>query len=513
MTPAVFDAPFRGRYRKADLVIEVIVIVAIIGLVLAGSPRTPPRADVKLTVERSAAGLPIPAGFLGLSMEYTSVERYAGSDPGAINPVFERLIANLAPGQRPVLRIGGDSTDRTWWPVPGLTAPAGIRFTLGTRWLQVTRAMTQALRARVIFGINLEAASATVARAEAGALLGGVGSSSIRALEPGNEPELYGKFAWYRAPDGTKVTGRPRSYDYPAFASDYAGVAAALPNVPLAGPAFGSFAWTDHLGEFLAGEPRVGLVTLHRYPLQHCFIRPGSPRYPTIANLLTPAALTGFATTFARFAAVAHARHLPLRIDELNTVSCGAVPAVSRSFASALWAVDALFEIAHAGIDGVNVHTFPGAGYQLFTFTHSGGGWRATVSPEYYGLLLFALAAPPGARLVQSFGAAPSTLKSWATVSPDGSLRVVLINEDFVRSHVVAVRVPGATRAASLVRMQAPGLRARTGVSLGGASFGPQTGTGVLRPTADSVSPAGGSYTVRVPAASAALITVAGTHN
>jgi hypothetical protein len=175
--------------------------------------------------------------------------------------------------------------------------------------------------------------------------------------------------------------------------------------------------------------------------------------------------------------------------------------------------VDALFEIAHAGVDGVNVHTFPGAGYQLFTFTHAGGGWRATVSPEYYGLLLFALAAPPGARLVQSVGSAPSTLKSWATVSPDGSLRVVLINEDFVRSHVIAVRVPGATGAASLVRMQAPGLRARTGVSLGGASFGSETATGVLRPSASSVSPAGGGYTVSLPAASAALITVAGPHS
>src|SRR5207302_10635108 len=102
------------------------------------------------------------------------------------------------------------------------------------------------------------------------ALLGGIGSGSVRALEPGNEPELYSTFAWYRTQVGTKVTGRPRGYDYPAFASDFASIATVLPGLPLAGPAFGNFAWTDHLGEFLAGEPRVRLATLHRYPLQHC---------------------------------------------------------------------------------------------------------------------------------------------------------------------------------------------------------------------------------------------------
>ena len=70
-------------------------------------------------------GRGIPYGFLGLSLEFRSVEAYAGDDPTALDPVFVQLVRNLAPGQAPVLRIGGDSTDWTWWPTPGIARPPG----------------------------------------------------------------------------------------------------------------------------------------------------------------------------------------------------------------------------------------------------------------------------------------------------------------------------------------------------------------------------------------------------
>jgi hypothetical protein len=507
------DGPFRRRYFVADVVTVAVVAVVVValGLLSSGSGGSSDgNADVTVTVDRLAPGRAIPAGFLGLSLEYTSVQAYAGDDPLAINPVLEQLIRNLAPGQSPVLRIGGDSADASWWPVAGMARPPGATFTLTQRWMHVTRALAAALRARLILGINLEAGSPALAGAEGSALLDGIGRSSVTALEPGNEPELYGTFAWYHTPDGRAVTGRRRGYEFTAFTSDFTAVAAALPQVALAGPAFGGSAWIGHLGEFLAAEPRLGLVTLHRYPLQHCFVRPGSPRYPTIANLLSAPASTGLANSFAPFAAIAHARGLPLRIDELNTVACGAVPATSHRFASALWALDTMFEMVHAGVDGVNVHTFPGAGYELFSFSRRDGRWRASIAPEYYGLLTFAKAAPAGARLLGVSGNVSSRLKVWATLAPDGRTRVVLINENLARKRVVAVRVPRTTGAATLELLRAPSARASSGVTLGGRSFGSQTGTGTLPRESGtiSVTPTNGSYDVSLPAASAALLTV-----
>jgi hypothetical protein len=484
-----------GRFGRTDAALEAFIAVLILVLVALSPSRAKPlHPDLALTVSATADGPPIEPGFIGLSLEYPSVEAYAGSNPAALNPLFLRLVRGLAPGQAPVLRIGGDSADHAWVPTSAVAQPPGVNFVISPAWTAVARALAHQLGARLILGINLEANSSTLAAAEGTSLLGGIGSGYVRALELGNEPDLYGSFAWYRTSTGTKITGRPSTYSFSDFASDFSNLGSALPGrVALAGPSLGTFSWTDQLSSFLSAEPRVALVTLHRYPLQRCFIRRSSPRYPTIANLLSRNASIGLADRFARFVAVARARHLPVRVDEFNTVSCGAVPEVSQTFASALWSVDALFAFARLGVAGVNVHTFPGAGYELFSFRHTVTGWHGSVAPMYYGLRMFARAAPPGSRPVSVSRSTVATVRGWATAGRDGRTRIVLINTSGRRSHVVAVRVPAARGSASVLRLTGPGLRARTGVS--------------LKP-GKAISPDHNRYTVMLPAASAAMLTV-----
>lgn len=448
----------------------------------------------------------VPSGFLGLSLEFPAFRAYAERDP----TVFEQLVRNLAPGQRPVLKIGGDSTDWAWWPVAGMARPRGIRYTLGERWIRPTRMVATALRARLILGIDLEANSAAAASTEASALIGGFGRARVAALELGNEPELYPSWGWYRTPDGREVPGRPKSYDFSAYTRNFASVASSLPHAPLAGPAIGAPWWMRHVGQFIAAEHRLSLVTLHRYPLQRCFMPAASPLYPTIHNLLSPAASAGLAQSVAPYVRLAHGHGLRLRIDELNSVSCGGAPGVSDSFASALWALDAAFQMARVGVDGINVHTFPGARYQLFRFRRRRGTWTARVFPEYYGLMMFAQAAPPGSRLLHISGAGAAGVNAWATRAPDGTTRVVMINAAAARSRLVALRVPGSGGVATLDRLSAPGLAARTRVTIGGQTFGSHTTTGVPSGSEKltSITPARGEYVVRLPAASAALLRI-----
>ncbi len=507
-------APARRRFFLADVAVVGAVALLVIVLALAtgdGSKDSPPSAVVAVpTASTFADGAVIPAGFLGLSLEYPAVEAYAGSNPAAVDPVFERLIRNLTPGQQPVLRIGGDSSDSTWWPVAGVGRPPGDTYTLTHNWIAVTKALAAATNARLILGINLEADNQELAAAEARALLAGIGSGYVRALEIGNEPELYGAFAWYRTPGGGKVTGRPHGYNFTDYTRDYVSFAAALPHYPLAGPAVSGPRWMVDLGQFVNAVPALGIATLHRYPLQNCFMPRGSPRYPSIDHLLSSAASTGLAAEIAPYVSIAHAHHIPFRLDELNTVSCGADRATSQTFASALWAVDALFELARAGVDGVNIHTFPGAGYELFRLAQSGGHWQATVSPEYYGLLMFAQAAPPGSRLVRISGT-NGPVKIWATKAPDGRIRIIVINKDMTHDHVVSLpaAAAGASGTATIERLQAPSASSSTGVTLGGQSFGAATQTGSLAaPKDDSVPEQGGRYLVTMPAASAALLTL-----
>ncbi len=499
----------RSPFFRFDMAVVSVVTTLIVALVLAarvGGDPPRPSADATVTVEPSALGPAVPAGFVGLSLEYPALEAYAGTNPSSLDPVFEQLVRNLAPGQAPVLRIGGNSADRTWWPTAGMKRPAGVTFDITDQWLGVTRALAQALGAHLILGLNLEADSSQLAASEAKALIRGVGVRSVRALELGNEPDLYPAFAWYRT-DGHAVFGRPKGYDESAYIRDFGDLTGALPDAPLAGPSLSGTMWTRDLGRFLAAAPRLGLVTLHRYPLQLCLTPPSSSRYPTIARLLSPATSTGLAESFAPYVALARAHGLSLRVDELNSVSCGADPAVSKSFASALWAVRTLFEMARVGVSGVNIHTFPGAGYELFAVSHQGGQWRATVSPEYYGLLMFAQAAPPGSRLLPVSHTAGAGVNAWATRATDGTVRVVLTNEG-TSSRELAVAMPGKFAHATLARLTAPGASSTSGVTLGGQSFGPQTSTGVLpgRAQTSSVPEDDGRYVVELPPASAAML-------
>jgi hypothetical protein len=503
------------RWSSAILMVLAVLVVAVVaGLSAthrssAHERRAGATAAVSLTVGK-ATGRTIPAGFLGLSLEYPAVPAYAGSDPAAVNPVFLQLIRNLSPNQAPNLRIGGDTTDWTWWPVPGVRQPRGVRYSLSTNWVKVTAALSRTLGARLIVGINLELDSAADAAAEARTLVRGIGRGSIIGLEPGNEPELYGSFAFYRLPNGTHVTGRPAGYDFSDYVHDFSRVTGSLPKLPLIGPATGGPHWIPELPRFLAAEPRVHVAALHKYPLQTCFIAPAQPQYPTVAHLFSPTASQGLADSIAPFVGVAHSRHVALRIDEMNSVSCGDAPGISNAFVSSLWVLDAVFQMARVGVDGVNIHTYPGAPYELFSFTRLHGRWRGFVAPEYYGLEMFAQAAPPGARLLRTSGSL-GNVRAWATRAPDGTIHVVLINEYTVQSRTVTVRIPGARTAATVEQLRGKGISATTGVTLGGQTFGSATATGTLsgRSTVTTVRPGHGAYIVKLPRASAAMITLA----
>ncbi len=472
------------------------------------------RPDFTLSLGRPA-GRAIPDGYLGFSIEFQAIRSYTGSDPKRINPVLVRLIRNLTPGQAPVIRIGGDSTDDSWVPTAGVKPPPQVTYKLTPSWFATTGALVRALGAKVIAGINLGANQPALAAAEARQDVRTFGGA-LEAFEIGNEPNVYDKIAAYHTPTGTTVLTRPAGYEYPKYAAEFRAIARRLPTLALAGPALAAGptpvpgSWVSTLGGYMRSTPRLRLLTIHRYPLRNCFVAPGSPQYPTVGNLLSTYATADLAAGVRRYIELAHAAGRELRIDELNSVACRGKRGVSDTFAAGLWVPDVLFELARAGVDGVNMHTLPDSAYELFKFSHAGGRWHAEVPPVYYGLDLFARAAPPGSRLLKVHGGGRwPGLSVWATRAPDGSVRVLLDNENRSRGGNVGLRAPAGTQGpVTLVRMRAPGVHASRGVTIGGASFGARTYTGVLgQPRVEDVQRSRGAYSVSVPVASAALVT------
>jgi hypothetical protein len=451
----------------------------------------------------------MPSGFLGFSFEFQAVREYTGSDPHAINPVLVQLIRDVAPGQTPILRVGGNSTDQSWWPSPDVTASPGVVYSLDKSWLATTRALAVATGAKLILGVNLKLDSPAEAAAEAYAYRTGIGTRYIEALEIGNEPELYKVFPYYEE-SGAPVFARPPTYDFAIYAQDVAQIARRIPRFPLAGPATGTPQWLARVPQLFATEPHLKVVTYHRYPLLACFSQPGDPRYPSIPNLLSSDSARDLLSGIGNAISIAHRHGATVRIDELNSVACAGQPGVSDTFASALWMLDSLFALERAGVDGVNIHTLPGASYEPFVFRRIRGRWLATVSPDYYSLLMFEQAASPGARMLALRQASTTDVRSRATVTRDGLVHVVLINDSLTSGHVALVKPPMRAREAVLERLRAPSAAATDDVTLAGQTFGSETGTGTLKGKLTTVRIAPdrrGRYLIRLPASSAAMLT------
>jgi hypothetical protein len=494
--------------RHRAVPIGIVAALLALTVVPSVSPADPSSPIVTVNVGGLQNVRPIAPGFIGASIEFWAVKDYTGRDPAHINPVLVALLRNLAPGAQPVLRIGGNSTDQTWWPIKGVIPGGGVKYRLTDGWLRTTKALAQALNAKLILGVNLADGQPALAAAEARAFLAGIGRPYIDAIEIGNEPDVYGQFAWYKAPDGRVFFARRSSYSLSDFEADFARWRAAMPPGPLAGPATAELVWLNGLENFISSESSLSVVTVHRYALRGCIHTVSSPLFASIPNLLSDASSETLAQNLAPYVAVASQHAVPFRLDELNSASCGGVKGVSDTFASALWALDTLFNLAGVGVDGVNIHTFPNAGYELFSFKHHGSSWQAFVHPEYYGLMMFNQAAPPGSRLM-NVAEPGGPIKVWATQGPGNVTHVIVINKSPTTAQTVQIHMLDGASSATLEWLQAPSVSATDGITLGGQTFGASTTTGEIGGPLRTVSLNSflDAYQVTMPPASAVMLT------
>jgi hypothetical protein len=244
-------------------------------------------------------------------------------------------------------------------------------------------------------------------------------------------------------------------------------------------------------------------VTAHLYPYSACVKRPSSPSYPTVARLLSPGASSGLGKDIAGAVAVAHRAGLKLRLTELNSVTCGGKAGVSNTFATALWAPDALFTLMRAGVDGVNLHVREYAINAPFSLNRYGLNPR----PLLYGLIMFERTLGADARLVRLHLSAPrrANLSAWAARVRGDSLHVLLIDKGN-RNLRVDLRLP-ATGPATVQRLLAPSASSTSGETLDGQRIGPE-GTWIGTRQIGTIVAGRQGYMLTIPRRSAALVGV-----
>ncbi|GAC1581651.1 MAG: glycosyl hydrolase family 79 C-terminal domain-containing protein [Candidatus Dormibacteria bacterium] len=481
--------------------------LAVSGLVESAESDPARPASATVTVGPAARiVLPIPHSWLGLSTEYSTLPLFAQHEVA-----FERFLGLLRVrgGGRLVLRIGGDSADHSFWRPNGGRLPPWA-FSLTRRWTESVSGLVRRLGLRLILDLNLITAIPDAALAWARAAVAHLPAHSVIGFEIGNEPDIYSHQYWSVITRGAMVDGRrlPAALTPARYAAEFGFESRALgriaPGVGVLGPALArpetDNAWVQALVR--ARPPGLAAVSVHRYPYTACARRRLSAAFPTVDRLLSQAAVTGIVRSVDPALHAAQRARLPLRLTELNSVTCGGRPGVSNSFATALWLPDALFALLRDGIRAVDLHVRANTINAPFAL-----GPRGLVArPLFYGMLLFTRALGAGAGLVSTHVQVRPRLglAAW-TVRAGRRLRLVLVNTGPRAIRVRAVLPPGGQ--AVVQRLLASSPRAVGGVTLDGQRldrFGHWTG----RPQPVRVSARHHAYSVLLPRHSAALATV-----
>jgi hypothetical protein len=465
-------------------------------------------AQATLTIGPDPSTTPVPSSFFGISTEYWTLPLFERD-----TPAFDRVVSLLhVAGDGPlILRIGGDSADHSFWS-PKTRKMPDWAFALTPAYLARLRALVLRDRVKLIVDLNLLTDTPLTAAAWARAAETALPHGSIVGFEIGNEPDLYTRRYWVDMTSRSPLVTRPMplALTPTTYVEDFAAYARVLgegsPDVPLVGPAVAHPRTGLPFVSTLIGDerPELGMVTGHLYPYSKCVKDPKSSSYPTVPRLLGRHATSAFATDLAPAVALAHGAGLKFRLTEFNSVTCGGKAGVSNTFATALWAPDALFTAMRAGVDGANLHVRDDTINAPFTIDPGG----LVPRPLLYGLLMFTRALGPQAQLVRLHMTAARSLNlsAWA-VQVQGHILHVLLIDKGSRSVRVDLRLP-ATATGTVERLLAPSPYSRSDVTLNGQQLnyaGEWTGT----PRTETVAPGlGGGYEVTVPRRSAALMSV-----
>jgi hypothetical protein len=487
--------------------------------VRANAATTQPPLPIAVTIDRLDPGPPVPREFLGLSFEAVALDQIAQyADRGNL----VKLLRSLGPG---ILRFGGITADQNIaWTDAATPRPPWASRTVNAAQLQAIGRLSRRSGWKVLLTVGMAHFEPAAAAREVAAAHRALGAD-LAAVEIGNEPDAYGKHGFRTLPWIAQ--------GYQEEVSEYRRAIAALtPGVPIAGPDVSGSGIFVEWGEEEALSQRPALLTGHHYPLG-CAQKPP----PTIGTLLSVVTRGRESASLGTYMKISRNQHVPLRIDEAGSVSCGGVAGISNTFASALWATGYITLVMASGATGINLQGNPGncAGYTPVCAPDPAalakGALRA--QPDWYAMLLSrslvgyrplpttvaAVGAPatpiaPEAAPAGSEGAPPApengpNLVVTSFSGPAQSVQVVLVDDEPPGSHPLALRlnVGAGMGPGQILRLTGPAPSATGDILLGGHAVSPDGSLRApIRP--ERVRAHAGVVKVELAPSSAALVTV-----
>ncbi len=445
--------------------------------------------------------------FAGLSYEKNSLYENPNYLFQASNANLIALFQLLGPS---ILRLGGSSVDHNVWVGPGgygyVSASENLNTgqtpgAIATRDVDNLFEFVAKTGWKCLYGINLGCAGpipatngigpnftpppATTSEYAAAEIAYVVDyySDLLFGFEIGNEPNLYGSSFWYG-----------NTWNFDTFESPTTPIGiwdtfynAIVEQTPAAipfctGPATADGEednWTVTFGQNVT-KSKIFLLTDHYYrKLAFAGEVDGDPASANAANLVTPdSTLTG--TVLPELYAGCYTGYnskppigVPFRISECNSYPHAEASSASNCYASTLWVIDFLFNLAQGGSTGANFH---GGSDLIYAPIQDSGGAVTSVQPEYYGILLFTLAGQGPLYTISQISGYNVT--AYAVFSSPG-LNVVVVNKDSANSFDITIDLPSNMIAVSAVYITVtqssdgggPSLTATDGVTIQGATI------------------------------------------
>lgn len=433
---------------------------------------------VNVAVGRSSSDAVIAPDFEGLSFE-TQILVTNPDFLNAQNTVLIRMIKNLGPG---ILRIGGGTSDEIFWSATGNTGP-DVTDSLSRADIDRLSAFSKAIGWKVLFGLNLGSNDAVAAADEAQYVQNALGDN-LYALQSGNEPDAF-------------IYGiRQPGYRYADFQGEWdhylSAIEKKLPGAPFAGP---DVAYNSLWEAAFAGEEHANLKLLD----EHYYVAgPATSTWIDYHTILTDTSeLSAYLQPIRQQSAL---YGIPYRLSETNNIWGGGKPGTSDVFASALWALDATWTVAENNGSGINFHDGVGLYYSPVAIQNN----MPVVSPEYYAMLAFKYGTAGGTIIPANIAQHPFC-SAYASMTASGKYHVTLVNRDEKNTYSFRISLPAAASSVSTLRLSAPSVTAAAGTTFGGATVAAD-GTFQIK-TSENSTISGKSFTVTVPACSAAVVT------
>jgi hypothetical protein len=447
----------------------------------------PAQSPVTVAVDAAAPGLPVAGEFSGLSLEMkyvlpeTNGVHFFSTNNRPLIAIFKTLGIKS-------LRVGGNTADRPTVPVP-VEADVDSLF-----------AFAQAADVKVIYTLRLNRGEMATAVKMANYISQHY-QNRLACFAIGNEPNVF-------------------STNYDVYITEWKRYAAQItapansPGAKFCGPSVspGHETWSARFANELAGSGLIAFVSQHDYP-------GGDARRATNAvaardRILSPVMATNYAKFAANFVPAVLSNGLAYRFEEANSFYDGGALDVSDTFAAALWALDYQWWWASRGMSGINFHTGDKVAARdmnkpcrYAAFWTSDMGYN--VHPIGYGIKAFDLGGHGNILPLTVTNTDEVNLTAYASRTTDKNLFVTLINREHgtnARSANITLAVPEKIARGQIIYLAAPDgdVAAKTGVTLGGAEI---KDDGSWKGKWKKLKPGkGGNFTVKIPAASAAVV-------